>query len=181
MEPSPPADSPQSLLDDLTYTIIVRGEEFQLSRSQIAFDSPNYFTDCFSSGFAEARDRILRLDRNPTLFALIVEYLSGYSILPLSPDMLPAGMSVTAAVRWLRQDAEFYDLKRLLSLIVCPLPSVELGWFGLANKVVQLDDVLRSQLPDGVVREPDGSIVSEDTRHAVLVKAQNVLFRCDTS
>ncbi|KAI0700392.1 hypothetical protein C8T65DRAFT_580310 [Cerioporus squamosus] len=156
-----------SLLDKNTvYKVIVRGEEFQLTHDQISFDSPNYFTTCFTSGFAESCGRKLRLHRNPALFTLIVEYLSGYPILPLSADYLPAGMGVTTAHRFLRADAQFYGLEKLCGMLSLPVPSTYLAWIGLASDVVHLQDVLSpaSTLPDGVVRADDGSVVSERTR-----------------
>ncbi|GAA5940510.1 hypothetical protein JCM10213_001127 [Rhodosporidiobolus nylandii] len=61
-----------------TYTVYARGTPFDLTFSQISTDSPNYFTAAFlDSDFSEASSRVLRTDRNPQLFALIVEHLSG--------------------------------------------------------------------------------------------------------
>ncbi|KAI0691729.1 hypothetical protein C8Q76DRAFT_634554 [Earliella scabrosa] len=161
------------------YTIIVRGEEFQLSQSQIFFDSPNYFTNCFSSAFAEAQERVLRLDRNPALFALIVEYLSGYPILPLVPDSLPPGMGMSMARRCLLADAEYFELKELRRQLVEPRLTIrtDLTWAGYANEVVSLHDVLTSNLPATVVRGEDGSIVSQATGESVLIVAHDVLFK----
>ncbi|GAA5975745.1 hypothetical protein JCM11641_005858 [Rhodosporidiobolus odoratus] len=51
-------------------------------------DEPNYFTAAFlDGGFAESSSRSLRTDHNPQLFALIVEHLSGYDIVPLSKEL----------------------------------------------------------------------------------------------
>lgn len=160
----------------------MRGTEFQLSRSQISFDSPNYFTACFSesSGFAEATERVLRLDRNPALFELIVEYLSGYPILPLEPDSLPHGMGITVAQRYLLADAQFYGLEKLCDLLRAPKARTDLTWAGYANEVVSLQEVLEDRIPSGIVRKEDGSIVSAKSGLPVLVRAQSVLFRYDS-
>ncbi|RPD58546.1 hypothetical protein L226DRAFT_443967, partial [Lentinus tigrinus ALCF2SS1-7] len=158
---------------DMIYTVIVRGEEFQLTHNQISFDLPNYFLDCFTSGFAEARERVLRLDRNPSLFALIVEYLSGYPILPLASDSLPPGMGVTMAHRCLLADAQYFRLQRPRSQLTTPTLRTPLTWAGFANEVVNLRDVLASNLPDGVVQREDGSVMSTRTGHPVFIFAQD--------
>ncbi|RDX48993.1 hypothetical protein OH76DRAFT_618938 [Lentinus brumalis] len=159
------------------YTVIVRGEEFQLTHGQISFDSPNHFLDCFTSGFLESRERILRLDRNPSLFALIVDYLSGYPILPLTPDSIPGGMGVTTARRYLLADAQYYRLQRLCNQLTMPSLRIPLGWAGLADEMVSLRDVLASTLPDGVIQREDGSVISTRTGNPVLIYAQDVSFR----
>ncbi len=174
---SPPG-SPSTPPEHDIYTVIVRGEEFKLTHGQISFDSPNYFLDCFSSGFAEARERVLRLDRNPSLFALIVEYLSGYPILPLTSDSLPAGMGVAMARRCLLADAQYYRLQRPYSQLTMPSLQTPLSWAGFADEMVNLRDVLASTLPDGVIQQADGSVVSTRSGNPVLIYAQDVPFRC---
>ncbi|KAI0742415.1 hypothetical protein C8Q80DRAFT_906167 [Daedaleopsis nitida] len=185
MESTHTLSSSQSLSespDGRTYAIIVRGEEFRLTHEQISSDAPNYFTDCFSesSGFQEAKDRVVRLDRNPALFALIVEYLSGYPILPLTADSLPPGMGLTMANRCLLADAQYYNLGQLCLLLTqprMPTPRTDLTWSGLANEVVSLHDVLAPRLPEGVIRKENGNIVSVRSGLPVLVVADNVLLR----
>ncbi|ORY53996.1 hypothetical protein BCR35DRAFT_249750, partial [Leucosporidium creatinivorum] len=77
-------------------------------------DSPNYFTSAFlSHDFAESSSKIIHLDRNPQLFTLIVEHLSGYRITPLQPAGLPSCMSVEQATENLRVDAEYFGLEQL--------------------------------------------------------------------
>ncbi|TFK85595.1 hypothetical protein K466DRAFT_566526 [Polyporus arcularius HHB13444] len=172
--PEPPQTPPPG--NDI-YTVIIRGEEFQLTHAQISFDSPNHFLDCFTSGFLESRERVLRLDRNPSLFALIVDYLSGYPILPLTPDSIPGGMGVTTARRYLLADAQYYRLQRLCSQMTMPSLRTPLGWAGLADEMVNLRDVLASTLPDEVIQQADGSVVSRLSGNPVLIYAQDVSFR----
>lgn len=169
--PTPPSS------DDNIYTVVMRGEEFQLTYDQISFDSPNFFTACFTSGFAESKDRVLKLSRNPVVFSLIVEYLSGYPILPLTSEFIPQGISIAMARRFLVTDAEFYGLQRLSSMLTLPSPSADLAVLGLANEAVSLHDVLGDKLPDGIVRQDDGSVVSAKSRLPVLVHVQDVLLR----
>ncbi|KAH7335795.1 hypothetical protein B0J17DRAFT_667848 [Rhizoctonia solani] len=96
------------------YTISLQGRDFQLDRSQIEFDSPNYFTMCFLGDFREAQTRRVELSRDPDLFQIIVSYLSGYSVLPLAARHIPATMSSATAMRNLRTDANFYRLQGLI-------------------------------------------------------------------
>ncbi|CAE6499338.1 unnamed protein product [Rhizoctonia solani] len=96
------------------YTVVLRGQEFVLTKSQIEFDSPNYFTACFLGDFQEAQTKRLELSRNPDLFKLIVEYLCGYEILPLDDKSVPSSMPLEAGLRNLRADALFYQLKGLV-------------------------------------------------------------------
>ncbi|TFK84491.1 hypothetical protein K466DRAFT_496484 [Polyporus arcularius HHB13444] len=161
-----------------SYTVVLRGEAFQLSHSQIYFDSPNYLTTCFSSGFAESRNRTLRLDRSPALFAIIVDYLSGYTVLPISPRAIPPTMTEATALDNLLADARFYDLQGLQDLIFSTKRCVgDLTWMGLANETVSLRDVLAHELPHGVVERDDGSVVSTDGL-PVLVSARDMLATC---
>ncbi|GAA5915035.1 hypothetical protein JCM6882_006763 [Rhodosporidiobolus microsporus] len=99
-----------------TFTVHCRDASFTLSQSQFETDSPNYFTACFlspSSSFAESSSRTVHTDRNPLLFALIVEHLSGYDILPLNKEALPKTMSEETARTNLLKDAEYFQLDGL--------------------------------------------------------------------
>ncbi|GAB1524730.1 hypothetical protein RhiTH_007884 [Rhizoctonia solani] len=96
------------------YTVIMRGQEFVLTKSQIEFDSPNYFSLCFLGDFREAQSRSLELCRNPDLFRIIVEYLCGYEVLPLNDKLLPSFMSTEMGLENLRIDALFYQLDGLV-------------------------------------------------------------------
>jgi hypothetical protein len=51
-----------------------------LTFEQISFDAPNYFTMLWGDDYEESRSNVVRLSRNPHLFALIYEYLSGYDV-----------------------------------------------------------------------------------------------------
>ena len=101
------------------YTIVVRGERFVLSRDQIFFDSPNYFTVLFTGTFQEAVNgqREVILHRDPLLFKVIQTYLSGYTILPLPDNWAPGYMSQEAALKNLLEDARFYGLEKLVELL----------------------------------------------------------------
>ncbi|KAG9124428.1 hypothetical protein FRC07_011670 [Ceratobasidium sp. 392] len=100
-----------------TYTIVMRGENFLLTRDQIEFDSPNYFTSCFLSEFTEAQTRNLTLSRDPDLFRIMIDHLSGYDVLPLHDSVIPKRMNSDAALRNLLADAQFYQLDSLIDQI----------------------------------------------------------------
>lgn len=160
------------------YTVIVRGEHFQLSRNQINFDAPNFFSTCFSSGFAESVKRTVTLDRNPVLFALIVEYLSGYPILPLSAEAAPPLMSLAMARRCLLADAQFYGLQKLSALLTTSTLNLDVGWMGYANEAIDLRDVAKGTLPSGIIQQLDGSVVSAQSGLPAVVFAHNVIVTC---
>ncbi|KAJ1300936.1 hypothetical protein OPQ81_003362 [Rhizoctonia solani] len=96
------------------YKITLRDTTFILDRPQIEFDSPNYFTSCFLGSFSESHAREIRLSRDPALFSIIVNYLSGYAILPIQP---PTGMSEEVALENLLRDALFYGLDELAGML----------------------------------------------------------------
>jgi hypothetical protein len=96
------------------YTVITRGISFHLSRAQIESYSPNYFTAAFlEHDFAEAESKVLYIDRNPQLFALVVEHLSGYKVTPLTERVMPQTMSLQVAHENLLADAEYFQLDKL--------------------------------------------------------------------
>ncbi|GAA5954394.1 hypothetical protein JCM3765_004446 [Sporobolomyces pararoseus] len=100
------------------FTVYARDTPFRLTRSQIETDSPNYFTSAFlSHGFAESTTYEVHTDRNPYLFTLIVEHLSGYTILPLQPSAVPTSMSVETARENLLRDAKYFGLEQLQELL----------------------------------------------------------------
>ncbi|GAA5858071.1 hypothetical protein JCM1840_001029 [Sporobolomyces johnsonii] len=106
------------------YTVIARDIPFSLSRSQIETDSPNFFTAAFlEHDFAEASSRRLRVDTHPKLFALIVDYLSGYDILPLTDKTVPDTMSVDVAMKNLLKDADYFQLDSLSPKLATPPPA----------------------------------------------------------
>ncbi|KZV86362.1 hypothetical protein EXIGLDRAFT_226361 [Exidia glandulosa HHB12029] len=99
------------------YTVVLRGEAFTLSRDQLQTDSPNYFTELFLGDFEESRTHKVELSRSPQLFRAVVEYMSGYSILPLAPAIIPPAMTAATALENLLRDAEYYGLDGLVHLI----------------------------------------------------------------
>lgn len=98
------------------YIIVVRDTRYVLSKSQIEFDSPNYFTRYFLDETEEAEPRTLELSRDPDLFRIILDYLSGYSIFPLSDKHLPPHSPSQTILQNLLADAAFYDLRGFLKL-----------------------------------------------------------------
>ncbi|KAG9078753.1 hypothetical protein FS749_009186 [Ceratobasidium sp. UAMH 11750] len=100
-----------------TYTVTVRSEPFVLTRDQIEFDSPNYFTSCFLGEFAESQARTATLSRDPDLFRIVLDYLSGYKVLPLHESAVTKRMGNEVAISNLLVDAQFYQLDGLISMI----------------------------------------------------------------
>jgi hypothetical protein len=96
------------------YTVIIRGKEFLLTQSQIEFDSPNYFTSCFLGNFSESQSRTLKLSRDPDFFQIVINYLCGYTVLPLNEGFAPAFMTPSTVLANLRADAIFYQLDGLV-------------------------------------------------------------------
>ncbi|KZV86369.1 hypothetical protein EXIGLDRAFT_226377 [Exidia glandulosa HHB12029] len=100
-------------------TVVLRGETFTLYRDQIEFDAPNYFTALFLDA---PREPTVALSRSPELFRIIVDYLSGYNVLPLATEMVPPTMTRETALANLLNDAEYYQLGGLVRLLR-PAPS----------------------------------------------------------
>ena len=96
------------------FKVIVRGSKFTLTQSMVEFDSPNYFTACFLGEFRESQTRTIEIWRDPTLFAIILDYLCGYTVFPLKETQIPSRMTLATAVLNLRADAEFYQLDGLV-------------------------------------------------------------------
>lgn len=99
-----------------SFTVIVRGVESVLTRSQVEFDSPNFFTTCFLGNFQESQTRTLKVSRDPVLFGIICDYLCGYVVLPLNKEVIPKRMCLAAALANLRIDADFYQLDGLVQV-----------------------------------------------------------------
>ncbi|CAE6454402.1 unnamed protein product [Rhizoctonia solani] len=97
-------------------TVVVGGESFLLLEDQITFDAPNLFTK-FIDEHSENPQLPMRLSRNPQLFSVILEYLCGYTILPLRREVLPPGMHYGMALDNLRVDARYYGLGNLVKLL----------------------------------------------------------------
>ncbi|CAG8594529.1 hypothetical protein C2G38_2174188 [Gigaspora rosea] len=64
------------------YSIIVGGKTFKLSTTSLYSDSPNYFTEIFSSPSDESRTKTMIIDRDPKIFEDIVRHLQGYNTTP---------------------------------------------------------------------------------------------------
>ncbi|KAL5632281.1 hypothetical protein ACGC1H_000327 [Rhizoctonia solani] len=99
---------------DPCYTVTIQGADFLLTKSQIEFDAPNYFTTCFLGDFEESKTLHLKLSRDPGLFRIISDYLCGYTIFPLADQAVPARMSPELVLANLKIDAEFYQLDGLV-------------------------------------------------------------------
>ncbi|KZV84409.1 hypothetical protein EXIGLDRAFT_753864 [Exidia glandulosa HHB12029] len=142
------------------YSVTRRGELFTLYRDQIEFDAPNYFSDLFLGDFSESQTRTAELSRSPDLFRVIISYLSGYSVLPLSPKVLPREMTAVTARENLLLDAEYYGLQGLVKLLTsAPTPprfSTACDAFLLGRQAVEFEDVVRGKLPPGVIFDERG-------------------------
>ncbi|KAF8601056.1 hypothetical protein BDV93DRAFT_546025 [Ceratobasidium sp. AG-I] len=96
------------------YTIIIHGKRYVLTKAQVEFDSPNYFTKQFFGDTPEAQSRTLELSRDPDLFKLVLDYLSDYWIIPLNVPAIPP-RSAYRTLNDLLRDAKFYQLGKLES------------------------------------------------------------------
>lgn len=168
------------------FNVSLRGQPFTLYRDQIEFDAPNYFSALFLGEFAESQTRTVHLSRSPELFRILVDYMSGYNVLPLAPSAIPATMTVDTALDNLQRDAEFYGLQRLV-LLLRRTPSVTTviaayRAFGVADATVPLEDLLAGNLPPGVTLGPKGvGTASDGTWRPVAVKASGLLLTSVTS
>ncbi|CAE6370937.1 unnamed protein product [Rhizoctonia solani] len=103
-----------SMKRDPIYTVTVQGTDFLLTKSQIEFDAPNYFTACFLGDFEESKTHHLKMSRDPDLFRIISDYLCGYQVLPLADRVMPTRISPELVLPNLKADAEFYQLDGLV-------------------------------------------------------------------
>ncbi|KZV82399.1 hypothetical protein EXIGLDRAFT_843783 [Exidia glandulosa HHB12029] len=166
------------------YTVTLRGEAFTLYRDQIEFDAPNYFSNLFLGDFSESQTRTVELSRSPELFRAIVDYMSGYTILPLTPAVVPATMASDSALENLLRDAEFYGLRGLVALLQPQVTASKTVFFNacqafaLADQVVDLSDLLRGgELADGILCDERGvGCVREGTWHPVPIKASGMVI-----
>ncbi|CAG8567342.1 306_t:CDS:2 [Funneliformis caledonium] len=65
----------------------------------------------------------ITIDRDPRSFEVILRYLRGYTIFPLSSVNLPPGMSLDLFRESLLEDARFYGLCRLARLLQAETPT----------------------------------------------------------
>jgi hypothetical protein len=141
-----------------TFLVLVSGTEFWLSLAQIQYDAPNAFTQHFHPSIEDAsagpNQPSLVLDCDPELFAIIVQYLRGYDILPLAPTAVPRTLSLDAAKRGLLRDADVLHLSGLRSMLQASIDTTTkfLNWSGVASEVVSLVDFLEGRDPAGSKR-----------------------------
>ncbi|CAE6439935.1 unnamed protein product [Rhizoctonia solani] len=96
------------------FTVILQDRKFTLTQSQVEFDSPNYFSTRFLGDSRGSQTRQIKLNRDPDLFKIILNYLCGYAVLPLSAKQIPEHMSPATVLSNLRSDAVFYQLNGLV-------------------------------------------------------------------
>ncbi|KAG9090865.1 hypothetical protein FRC06_000849 [Ceratobasidium sp. 370] len=97
------------------FIVIVSEKRFVLTKAQLEFDSPNYLSKWFLENASRFQDQILELTRDPDLFRLVVDHLSGYSVVSLSPPTISLPGSRT--LNDLLADAAFYELATLKSFV----------------------------------------------------------------
>ncbi|KZV84405.1 hypothetical protein EXIGLDRAFT_290379 [Exidia glandulosa HHB12029] len=166
------------------YTVVLRGETFTLYRDQIEFDSPNYFTALFLGDFRESRTQRVALSRSPDLFRVIVEYMSGYTVLPLAPAMVPSTMTPETALANLLNDAEYYQLSGLVRLIrpaPCALlvPPEAYRAFNVAPRAtLKFEDVLSAAKLDVVFDSANGiGRRADDDWQPVLISIEGIKLK----
>ncbi|KZV82396.1 hypothetical protein EXIGLDRAFT_778641 [Exidia glandulosa HHB12029] len=143
------------------FNVALRGRTFTLYREQIEYDAPNYFTELFLGEFSEAKTRHVELSRNDDLFSIIVDYMSGYTVTPLSEAVVPPTMTLETAHTNLLRDAEFYGLQGLVELLQSGaardrLPVSACVAFGIDRDPIRFADILRGPLMDGIVFDERG-------------------------
>ncbi|ORY75384.1 hypothetical protein BCR35DRAFT_333176 [Leucosporidium creatinivorum] len=125
LRPSPPTPPTASA----HYTISLRGTVFTLSGAVLQSHLPNYFTRALlappSSQLVTPRSSAMELDRDPKLFEVVVNYLSGYEVFPLSQTAFLTDRAT--ATRNLLLDARFYKLKGLEEMVEKEVQRLEKG------------------------------------------------------
>lgn len=162
------------------FTAILRGEHrFSLSKAQIEHDSPenNFFVCCFLRDFKEGASHVVELDQDPALFTIIVQHMSGYQVLPLSPGSLPMGMTHEVAMINLARDARFFGLDRLYGLLTSPALPSHIGiWDDFTGPIVEFDDVINGRLHSGIMYTDRGlcADIGNGVLRNVLVYGKNM-------
>ncbi|KZV86365.1 hypothetical protein EXIGLDRAFT_802353 [Exidia glandulosa HHB12029] len=161
------------------YTVVIRGETFTLYRDQIEFDAPNYFTALFHGDFRESRTQRVELSRSPDLFRVIVEYMSGYTVLPLAPMMVPSTMTPETALANLLNDAEYYQLSGLVRLIRPPPPPEAYRGYNLAPRpTLKFEEITSAAELDVIFDSTDGVGTSVDGHwQPALISLENVKMK----
>ncbi|CAJ0766525.1 15359_t:CDS:2, partial [Entrophospora sp. SA101] len=136
---SPSHNSEQIITNNLkspimnSYIVHVGEQTFRICRQTLTFDSPNFFTQAFlgenstnnvvaasSLEKNEIHQKPLITDNNNSI---ILRYLRGYNIFPLSSVNLPPGMSLDLFRESLLEDARFYGFEKLAQLLQAETPS----------------------------------------------------------
>jgi hypothetical protein len=164
------------------FQVYAQGRSFSLQEEQLRFDSPNAFTDHFDQPHPTNPTKgapPLQLRQDPALFEIIVQYLSGYDILPLSDKGLPIGMSIETATKNLFKDAGKLRLNRLAKLLTTPtIPgSTMLGpWAGLNETFMPLEDLVDEEFEPSegdAYWHSQKHVLVGNTGHPVIVLATN--------
>ncbi|KAI9276764.1 hypothetical protein BDA99DRAFT_117878 [Phascolomyces articulosus] len=88
------------------FIVVVGGRPFRLSWESLKSDGPkNFFTEFFRK---RKNARIMHIDRDPDMFALVVHHLRGYHVQPRDALQNQALLS----------DANYYGLKRLRAFLL---------------------------------------------------------------
>lgn len=145
-------------------TVDVRNESFPLPFEQLQSDQPSLFTiliaDPSSNTSLALSSTHLQFPRDPSLFPLIANHLSGYQILPLNAFHFATSEHTTLVN--LLADAEYYQLPKLQAVLKKEL--AKKGAAGLAEgaeaaegkkgKIQQALDTIKGHL--GGVGVPGG-------------------------
>ncbi|CAG8489610.1 1982_t:CDS:1 [Diversispora eburnea] len=134
----------------------------KINKARMSTSTQTYFS-------SNSTVKEITIDRDPRLFEVILRYLRGYTIFPLSSVNLPQGMSLDLFRESLLEDARFYGLDRLEQLLQAETPS-PLSYkdpFTSADKILlSLRDVLIHK--DFIKSKLDGSSTIEFFTGAVL-------------
>lgn len=106
---------PTVLPHDKVYTIQVGYKMFRLSGASLLSDAPSYFTAFF--GQDQNEDKVLFIDRSPTVFDKIYSHLQGYHI---SSDS-------ELEYLYLVLDAYYFCLRRLQQVMIDESPFATIG------------------------------------------------------
>ncbi|QRV97061.1 hypothetical protein RhiJN_25080 [Ceratobasidium sp. AG-Ba] len=109
------------------FTVLVSEKLFKITRKQIHFDAPNYFTKRVLTNPPTVGSRIMELSRDAEMFQFILDYPSGYSA--ISTDRLVIScLPASRSIQDLLVDATFYELDKLKAICTRLLehPIVEL-------------------------------------------------------
>src|ERR1700761_8686895 len=102
----------------MAFAVIVSGERFTFTRSQLESDPDNFFTIYFFGSFSEASQKKheIEIEMEPALFKLIQAHLRGYNIIPI-PNGYISYMSDELVLGNLLKEAEYYALGGLVQKI----------------------------------------------------------------